>query len=327
MDAPKKRPDLRVGPFLLIDELGSGTHARVFRARYAPETLDRSLGLVENDVVVLKVLRDAGLRDPKIVNVFTREAELLALVDHPSVVKAITRGVTAGRMWTALRYIEGETLATLHVAMLQDQLRCKPEVALGIIADLLAGLSAAQALVDPRGRPMGLVHRDVSPKNVMIDIEGTTKLIDFGTVLLSMKEEPSSSEIVGTPGYLAPEQARGEQLTQGVDVYAVGVLLFELRTGARAFPMDGSTDQAVLDAHAANRRAPWPRGVDIPREVRALVDKATAAEPEARYPDAPALYAAVQALLPDAAATRALVKRIAIDLVRSNPDRPSPLYC
>ena len=325
VEAPKK-PDQRVGPFVLLDELSGGGSARMFRARYRPLPADAPLALEEDDVVVIKVLRDQAVREPKQVNAFTREAELLAMVDHPCVVRGLTRGVTSGRIWTAIEYVEGEDLSTLFQAARLEQLRLRPEVALVILLDLLAGLAAAQAVVDPRGRPLGLIHRDLSPKNVVLDLKGQTRVIDFGAALLSVREEPVDGEIIGTPGYLAPEQARGEQLTQGVDVYSVGLLAFEMLTGTKAFSVDNLPDARILAAHAGNERAPWPTGLEIPLDVKQLVDQATAASPEERPADAAALYALVEGLLPEPEEARARLALVVRDLVLTNPDRPPPLF-
>ena len=321
----KRKPDQRVGAFVLLDELVGGGTARSFRARYRPSPGDPPLALEEEDLVVIKVLRDVAVRDPKQVNAFTREAELLSMVDHPCVVRGLTRGVTAGRIWMATEYVEGEDLAILLQTARVEQLRLRPEVALVIMLDLLAGLGAAQAIVDPRGRPLGLIHRDLSPKNVLIDLRGQTRLVDFGAALLSVREEPVEGEIIGTPGYLAPEQARGEQLTQGVDVYAAGLLLFEMFTGQRAFSVENLPDPRILAAHAGNERAAWPTGMDIPLDVKQLVDQATAGTPEERPADAAALSALVEGLLSDPDDARARLALVVRDLVLTNPDRPPPL--
>lgn len=323
--APKK-PDQRVGPFVLLDELAGGGTARMFRARYRPQPGDAPLALEEDDVVVIKVLRDQAVREPKQVNAFTREAELLSMVDHPCVVRGLTRGVTAGRIWMATEYVEGEDLGTLFQAARVEQLRLRPDVALVIALDLLAGLGAAQAIVDPRGRPLGLIHRDLSPKNVLIDLKGQTRLVDFGAALLSVREEPAEGEIIGTPGYLAPEQARGEQLTQGVDVYAAGLLLFEMVTGTKAFSVENLPDARILAAHAENQRAPWPTGIDVPLDVQQLVDQATGPTPEDRPADAAALYALVEGLLSDPDDARQRLALVVRDLVTTNPERPPPLF-
>jgi serine/threonine-protein kinase len=321
----RKKADQRVGQFVLVDEFPGGGDARIFRARYRPQPGDPPLALEADDVVVLKVLRDAALRDPRQINAFTREAELLSMVDHPCVVRGLTRGVTAGRIWTALEYVEGHDLATVLRVARAEQLRLRPEVALVVALDVLAGLAAAQAIIDPRGRPVGFIHRDVSPRNVLIDQRGQSRITDFGSALLSIREEPSG-EIIGSPGYLAPEQARGEQLTQGVDVYAVGLLLFEMLTSRRAFDVDNLPDARVLTAHADNARAPWPSNLDIPLDLRQLVDQATAFAPEERPADAAALYALVEGLCADPDEARERLALVVRDLVATDPDRPPPLF-
>jgi serine/threonine-protein kinase len=165
----------------------------------------------------------------------------------------------------------------------------------------------------------------VSPKNVVVDLKGQAKLCDFGSALLSVREEPTG-EIVGTPGYLAPEQARGDQLTQGVDVYAVGILMFELLTGERAFPVDSFTDKALLALHADNKRTMWPRGMDLPIELKALVDNALGDTPEQRPLDAAAMYALVEGLNHEPEECKHRLSLVLRDLVWSNPEKPAPLY-
>lgn len=323
-EAPqKKRPDQRIGSFVVLDELkGAGGLARAFRARYRPQAGEPPLALDAEDVVLVRVLRDAAVRDPTQVNAFTREAELLALIDHPCMVRGITRGVTSGRIWMATEYVEGEDLTTVLKVAAQEGLRLKPEIALVATLDLLAGLAAAQGLADARGRPMGLVHRGVSPGHVLVDLRGQSHLTDLGVALLSLKEEPTD-DLIGVPGYLSPEQARREPLTQGSDVYAVGVILFELLSGVRAF--DGDADD-VIAAHAENRRAPWPDDVELPLDLKALVDQATADTPEERPADAAAMYALVEGLLDDPDDARARLALVVRDLVRSNPERVPPLF-
>jgi serine/threonine protein kinase len=321
----KKKSEQRVGSFVLVDELNGGGSARCFRARYRPQAGDAPLALEAEDVVVIKVLRDNAVRDPSQVNAFTREAELLSMVDHPCMVRGLTRGVTAGRIWMATEYVEGEPLSTLMFAARQESLRLRPEVALVLMLDVLAGLAAAQAIVDPRGRPLGLIHRDLSPTNVLLDLRGQAHLVDLGAAILSVREEPTD-EIVGTPGYMAPEQARQEQLTQGVDVYAAGILLFELLTGRRAFDVENMPDRGILAAHAENKRAPWPTDVELPLDLKDLIDQATADLPEDRPADAAALYALVEGLLEDPDDARVRLALVVRDLVLTNPERPAPMF-
>lgn len=323
---PKNRPDQRIGSFVVLDELkhddGDG-RSRVFRARYRPQAGDPPLALSDDEVVLIRVLRDASVRDPTVVNAFSREAELLTLVDHPCLVRGLTRGVTSGRIWMATEYVEGETLATILRVAAQEGLRLKPELALVTMLDALAGLAAAQSLKDARQRPMGLIHRGLTPSRILVDHRGQSHVTTLGTALLSLHEEPSSADLVGVPGYLSPEQARREPLTQGSDVYAAGLVLFEVLCGLPSFSGEGDV---VVQAHAENRRRPWPDDVDLPLDLKALVDQATAETPEDRPADAAAMYALVEGLLEDPDDARARLALVVRDLVRSNPDRPPPLF-
>lgn len=322
----KKKSDVRVGPFVLMDELGAGGMARVFRARYRPREDDRQdLGLEYGSVVVLKVMRSMADLSPERAEAFSREADLLVMLDHPGIVRAITRGVTAGRVWLALEYIEGEDLGTVFDAFVRAELRMKPDVALTLVTDLCEALAAAHALVDPRGRPLGLVHRDVSPKNVLLDIHGQARIIDFGTAYFSSREAPGEG-VLGTPGYMSPEQARGEPPTQASDVYAIGLILFELLTGTRAFPVESLPDAAVLEAHAEGRRAAWPSDVELSSRLKLVVEQALHEDPAQRPPDAGALFHLLSPLVKDAGKARRALSVVARDLVTSNAERPPPLY-
>jgi serine/threonine protein kinase len=326
-EAPdKKRPDQRIGSFVIIDECkgddGDG-HTRAFRARYRPQAGDPPLALHDDEVVLVRVLRDAAMREPAVMNAFSREAELLSLVDHPCLVRGLTRGVTSGRVWLATEYVEGEHLSTILRVAAKEGLRLRPELALVATLDALAGLGAAQALTDARQRPMGLIHRGLTPSRVLVDHRGQSHVTTLGSVLLSLSEEAPADAVVGTPGYLSPEQARREPLTQGSDVYAAGLLLFELLCGVPAF---SGSEEALLRAHAENRRAPWPNDVDLPLDLKALVDQATADTPEERPADAAAMYALVEGLLEEPEDARARLALVVRDLVRTNPERPPPFF-
>lgn len=316
----------QVGPFELCDELASGGSAQVFRARYrVPPGGRRELWLPPDAPVVLKVLRSGSEVTRGAWEAFHTEAELLVMLDHPGLVRAITRGTTEGRVWIALEYVEGEDLRSLVHAFAAAGLRLKPELAVTLLSDVCAGLAAAHALVDACGMPLGLVHRDVSARNVLLDIEGQGRLLDFGSVLLPGRRV-SAGPVEGTPGYLSPEQARGEELTQASDVYALGILLFELLTATRAYPLEAVSDATLLDTHGAGRRAPWPEDLALPAGLRAVVDDALALDPGARPKDAAALYHRLAPFRgPDAMARRAL-RLVAYDLVRTNAERPPPFF-
>jgi serine/threonine-protein kinase len=305
----------------------------VFRARYMPQDEDGPrLPLERGDVVVLKVMRKQMDLAADEAEAFSREAEILVTLDHPGIVSALTRGVHAGRVWLALEYVEGEDVANVLSAFSHAELRMRPDVAAVLIADLASALGAAHALADPRGRRQGLVHRDLAPRNILIDVGGNVRLFDFGSALIAQAPAPSDKNPVGTPGYLAPEQARAyldgtfAPLTAAVDTYAVGVLFFELLTGRRAFNFGNLPDDKVLELHARGERPRWPSRIAIPREYTDVVDILVAPDPSERPADGGALYHLVAPLARDLDAGRHALGVVARDLVLSNRDRPPPLY-
>lgn len=318
--------ETRVGPFVLMDELGEGGDARIFRARYRPRDDDRQdLGIAYGEVVVLKILRGNAELEPERVEAFTREAELLLMLDHPGIVKTISRGINAGRVWIAMEYVEGEDLRTVFDVFVREELRMKPQVVLALMADLCAAVSAAHALVDARGQSLGLVHRDLSPRNIILDVNGMPRVVDFGTALLSAREA-ATGQLVGTPGYMSPEQAKNQPLIASSDVYQLGILMFELLTSSRAYPVETLPDSLVLQTHANARRLGWPDHFEISSRIRAIVDGALAEDPVMRPPDASALYHLIAPMVKDADGSRHALKVVARDLVASNQDRPQPLY-
>lgn len=321
----QKKKSVRIGPFELLDELGVGGAARVLRARYRPSADDAPLALERGAPVVLKVMRKEFEGAPDEAAAFGKEGELLGMLDHPGLVRLHSRGTNAGRMWLALEYIEGESVGTILTAFQQAQLRMKPDVAVTLIADLCEALSFAHSLTDPAGLRLGLCHSDLSPRNVLVDIKGQTHIIDFGEAFLSGKERPKAN-ITGSPGYLAPEVAKGEPPSAASDVYQIGLILFELLTGRRAYPVEDLPDGAILEAHANGERAGWPANLQFPPDLIEIVDDALDEDPASRPPDATALYHQVVGQVRDIEAGRRKLAMIAQDLVRSNSDRPPALF-
>jgi serine/threonine protein kinase len=323
--AKSARSSVRVGPFSILDEIGTGGMARVFRARYAPEGEAAQLPLDVGDVVVVKVMRRQSDAAPEEAEMFNREAEILVTLDHPGIVSAISRGVHAGRVWIALEYVEGEDLGNVIHAFHNASLRMKPDVAIALLSDVAQAIAAAHALVDPRGRPLGLVHRDLSPSNILLDIGGFARLFDFGNAIFTTEGKPTEG-VIGSPGYLAPEQARQEQATPATDVYALGVLLYELLSGRRAFPVENMPDDAVVATHAAGARPRWPERIVLPPELTELTNRMLSPDPSERPADGGALYYELQNFVGDMEKARSALSIVARDLVLSNRQRPAPIY-
>jgi serine/threonine-protein kinase len=261
--------------------------------------------------VALKRLAENLARDEDLQRRFLREARLAARLAHPNVVRVFDVGEDEGRPFIAMEYVEGETLADL--AARRRPLPPAEAATLGI--QMCAGLAAAHAA--------GLVHRDVKPQNLLLGVDGVLKLGDFG---IAAGQEGTrltlAGTVLGTAGYLAPEQARGERVTAAADIYAVGAVLYELLAGepsrtAGSLAELGSQDGAPPDLAA---RVPT-----APPELVAAVTACLAARPEDRPPSAAAL---ARLLAPAAAEAETLSlpadpSQRATEILASRPTRSS----
>lgn len=255
----------------LGEALGGGGMSRVVRG------YDRAL---EREVAV-KLLRDDHARGLEARQRFLREARRASRLAHPNVVKVFDAGVDDDQPWMVLELVEGPSLA--EVVARRGPL--PPGEAVALTSDVLAGLAAVHAA--------GLVHRDVKPANVLLTADGTAKLADFGIAKAADEAGlTATGSVVGTPRYLAPEQVAGEPATPRTDVYAAGILLYELLAGAP--PFVAGTPIAVAIAH---QQAPVPplaaRRPDVDPAVVAVVERALSKAPEQRFADALAMRVAL----------------------------------
>jgi len=232
--------------------------------------------------VAVKVLR---LTDSQATDLarFEREARAAAAVSHPNVVQVFDAGQDGDLRYIVMEWVDGGDLAHL----IRERAPLPLEEAVRITADILRGLAAIHQA--------GIVHRDVKPANVLLDRRGRAKLTDFGIARRS--DDPTLTgpvELLGTAAYVAPERVRGEPATPASDLYAVGVILYELLTGQLPFP--GQTPEELLAQHLHAAPVPprrWRR--DIPPALEQVVLRALAKDPGARYRSAEAMAAALQA--------------------------------
>ena len=222
-------------------------------------------------IVALKRLLPEGARDPRHKEMFLREARLAALLAHPNVVHAYAFGELYGDPFMAMEYVEGEPLSHL----LRAARAAGRELPAGLVAHVLGeaceGLHAAHELRDggPQGAPLRVVHRDVSPHNVMIAYDGRVKLLDFGVAKFEAAgHETRTGEVKGKMAYMSPEQALGEKLDRRSDLFSVGAVLFECLTGRRMW--GSGTDLEVMRRLALEN--PPRLDVALPGAPPALVD-------------------------------------------------------
>jgi eukaryotic-like serine/threonine-protein kinase len=259
-----------------LEELvGRGGMSSVFRAR------DR---LLERRVA-LKILHDSHLADSDLTERFRQEARSVAQLSHPNIVTVIDRGESDGRMFIVFEYIEGEDLKALIERTGPLPVRRALEYAIEI----------ARALAFAHAH--GIVHRDVKPQNVLLNGDGGAKVTDFGIArAVDVEGVTRTGTILGTSSYIAPEQASGGQVDACTDVYALGVVLFELLTGK--IPFEGENFVAIAMRHV-HEPAPsvLDRRPDVPLRVAQAVERAMAKDPADRFASMDELLAELEACL------------------------------
>ena len=238
--APVPAP-LRLGEYELLCELGSGGMATLYVARHV------GAADVERLVAVKRVHRHV-LAVPGIQDMFRDEARLAALVRHPNVVRVLEVAEIEGELLIVLDYVESVSLAALEHAARAAGERVPVPIVARVLADALAGLHAAHEATDPRGEPLGIVHRDFSPQNVLVGVDGISQLIDFGVAKAAVRATQTQSGVLkGKFQYMSPEQARGDaNVDRRSDMFAAGIVLFEALTGTLPFGAEAADPSAIL---------------------------------------------------------------------------------
>ncbi|HEX8954594.1 MAG TPA: serine/threonine-protein kinase [Polyangia bacterium] len=289
--------DLRVGRFVgsyrIERRLPGGGMAELFLARAPAGMLD-----VER-AVVLKALPAALASDAHWLSMFYDEARLAARLDHPSLVRVLDLLLEDGRPHIVMEYVDGRDLRFVLRRAQALGMALPPGLACHIAAELLGALAYVHSRRDPSGRPLGLVHRDVSPANLMITFAGGVKLIDFGIAKAAQQlrsELTAAGQFKGKCSYSAPEQVRCGEIDARADLFAAGIVLWELVSGRRLFarPTDLGSLRAIL-------HEPIPRlgafAADVPEALESIAVRALAREPGERYASAEAMRADLEALI------------------------------
>lgn len=266
----------RFGRFNLVRKIGQGGMAEVFAA------VDTSGDLQGRDIVVKRLHKELESKR-EVVDLFTTEADVTLLLDHPGIVKVFESGEIDGRYFMVMEYVRGWTLEQLQDAIEAQKKPLSPDVALHIISRVLEVLHYVHNAKSKTGRDLGLVHRDVTPSNVYVTYEGQVKLGDFGVAkMVGMDSWTMAGSIKGKIGYLAPEQLLGKPPSSTIDRYAAAILLYELLTAKPCFVGDSELDVMlkIRDAKIIKPRKVRP---DISRRVQRIVMKALRKWPYFRY--------------------------------------------
>jgi len=293
--SPEEALPRRFGKYTLLRRMATGGMAEIFLS------LQRSVAGFEKLIVIKRIL-PAMNQDRGFIDMLLHEARVAATLSHPNIVQTIDVGQVDGTYFIALEHIHGEDLRSIVRQMKKKGVTEFPiEHALAIILGMCAGLSYAHERRDLDGTPLGIVHRDISPQNVLVGFAGDTKIVDFGVAKSGTQtaEQTKSGQLKGKVPYMSPEQARGEEVDWRSDVFATGVMLFELTTGKRLFKGATEFETLKLIVERDYPRPSWVAG-GYPPALETIVMRALEKDREKRYQSAREMQADIEAFVRDA---------------------------
>jgi TonB family protein len=276
--APKRQP-IPFGKYLLLDRVNIGGMAEVWRAKTF------GAGGFERIVAIKRILPNIA-EDEEFISMFLDEAKITVQLNHANIAQIYELNNLSNSYFIAMEYVSGKDLRAVF-----DRCRKRGEPApipltCYAIAQCSEGLDYAHRAKDRQGRDMSIVHRDVSPQNILISDEGDIKLCDFGIAKAASKVSTTmSGALKGKLQYMSPEQAWGKRLDRRSDIFSLGSVLYEMLTGAPLF--EGDTDMSVLESvREGDVATPSARGAEVPKRVDQIVVKALAKNPQDRYQNA-----------------------------------------
>lgn len=276
----------RFGKYTLVSKFATGGMAELFLA------LQRSVGGFEKMLIVKRILPNLA-QDETFVRMLLSEARIAATLNHPNIAQIFDIGVEEGEYYIAMEHVHGEDLRAIVRAMKHHDVRGFPlEHTLAIVIGCAAALAHAHEQRGVDGQPMGIVHRDISPQNILVTFHGDVKLVDFGIAKASRSNSDitASGKLKGKAPYMSPEQAQGIPIDGRSDVFSLGVILFELSTGKRLFrgPTEYDTLRMII-----SEPYPAPAAVNpsLHPTLCAIIERALARNPDDRYQSAKAFQA------------------------------------
>ena len=277
MASPSEFIGKRVGRFTITSHLASGGMAELFIAR------QEAVGGFEKHLV-LKMLQERYATNPRVVEMFLDEARLAAKLNHQNIVHVYDVDEADGVRYIAMEYIHGETVTDIVRRSIARGGFLPLEHAIHIVGETAAGLAYAHDSRNPEGRPARIVHRDVSPSNVLVTYEGLTKIVDFGIARVQDQIREESGMRPGKVSYMSPEQVRGEPADHRSDIFSLGIILYEITVGRRLWR--GPAEQVMR--RIVEESIPPPTYVrrDYPPALELIVMKALERRPTDRYQSA-----------------------------------------
>jgi eukaryotic-like serine/threonine-protein kinase len=275
-DAGLRKEPRILGRYAIYDAIASGGMATVYYGRLlGPVGFSRT--------VAVKRLHPQFAQDPEFVTMFLDEARLAGRIRHPNVVATLDVVANANEIFLVMDYVHGESLARIIREITSRGERVPLPIALRIASDVLLGLHAAHEARDERGIALNIVHRDISPQNILLGVDGTARLVDFGVAKATGQGQTTrEGQLKGKLGYMAPEQLRGGKVTRQTDIHAFGIVFWEMLAGHRLFVGENEADTLGRVIHhaipAVNEIVPG-----LPAEVDAVIQRGMSVSLEARY--------------------------------------------
>ncbi|MCZ7680014.1 MAG: serine/threonine protein kinase [Sandaracinaceae bacterium] len=292
---PAARAAERLGRYELLAPLGKGGMASVFLARLrGPSGFEKLLAI--------KRIHPALTEDPRFVDMFLDEARVAAALQHPNIAQVFELGHEGSVYFLAMEYLHGEHLGDVLGRAAKDRAPLPVELACWIVARVAEALHHAHEATDALGRPLSIIHRDVSPQNIFVTYAGNAKLTDFGVAKASSNVvETDTGTVKGKFAYMAPEQALGHEIDRRVDVFALGTVLWEALAGRRLFR--AATDaQTLLNVTRCEVPPLPPIRREVSEDLDSIVQCALAADPSGRFETAGALARALSRQCTDVSA-------------------------
>ena len=286
MTSPQSEDYPTLGRYQVINRIASGGMAEVFLAKAVG-----AMGFQR--LVAVKLIHANFTRDPEFVNMFIDEARIAMHLHHRNIVQVFDLDSETDTYFIAMEYVHGVNLYDLYERIASQGRWIEVPMALYLVAEVSKGLHFAHTRTGAGGKPLNIVHRDISPQNVLLSFEGEVKITDFGIATAAERLHQTAAGIVkGKYAYMAPERLQEKPIDARVDVFSVGVLLYELLVGEN--PFAGSSAVDTIE-NVLNRKVPAPseRGAPVSRRLDEICLKALSKDPALRYPSAQALADAV----------------------------------
>jgi serine/threonine protein kinase len=268
---------IQFGKYTLFERIGRGGMADVYKGRVSgPQGFERTF-------VVKRILPHLS-DDATFIKMFVEEAKLSARLAHPNIVQIFELGAVEGEYFISMEYIRGRDLSETMRAIWKTMGPPRPELVAYIGREACRALSYAHSLADERGRPLGMIHRDVSPSNIMMSYEGAVKLLDFGIAkaLGEAPETTKSGTMKGKYAYMAPEQTEGDDVDHRIDIFSCGIVLHEVLTGRRLFK--GQNDVLTIErVRRCDVPPPSQQNPMVPPELDAIILRALQRDRDNRW--------------------------------------------